>query len=881
MSQELYQILRKSTVKIFGSSEKTWSTGFYISPNLIITCSHGFDFKRASSFLVYSELRKDLFEVEVLEFSQDLDVAIFMTLIDSQDYICFGNEVKPGDELYTYGFPDDFDEGAPTTFRCEGITGGKKFIKFKEGQVRPGLSGSPLLNQATGKVCGIVKFTRSRNSSLGGGGISVQSIEHFLTGLSSRAYDPSQPNSAWENASKTFSSKSNSDLHSIDREIFRARIKIIKAVEIFLEDWLKRTLHGNPINLSFEVRSDLIKRPSIPKITKFYTNEVVSNTSISDFFESPLVSGKLLILGMPGAGKTIAIIRLAKHLLNACKNDFEAPIPLFLQLSTWNNEPIIDWIKVGLNLYGVPDSKVDKLLVHLRFTPLLDGLDELDVNKHIDCLKAINIFIREESRLAERLVVSSRLDEYARCRLKLQLHQSILIVPVEADKLEQYFSDLGKRALYEQISENIDLKEIISTPIFLFVLISLCRDSLFVLPQSSFSHESNLYKSISTSESLRRNLFSIYVREALSREEEIWKRIREPGINETKQWLSSLAKSMEPQSRSFFLIEGIQPSLLKRNEERYYRGILSLLSAVFSIPGCILVVYFLSTSKKTLDSCTTENAFCGLVFSSMNSEIILIGILMSIFLGVLLGLSTKEIAPVESLRLSLRDFLNVLRHANLPERLASAFIVNLRFPAELVAVGNNLRSNYPIWLSYIVRALGGLLLPVTLPFRIFSSKLRKVIFDLETRNTPNQAIWRNTFNSFLSGFILSLFGFFLGTFLGVIDYDQTDPVFSSFPGTENGIENLTKYDISLGFVGLSVGLLLGLLLPGIASIQHLSLRITMWCFGYCPWNYKRFLDYASKKMLLQKVGGRYQFIHDLLRVYFAQLENQDATESVN
>ncbi|MDJ0904037.1 MAG: hypothetical protein QNJ55_35140 [Xenococcus sp. MO_188.B8] len=36
------------------------------------------------------------------------------------------------------------------------------------------------------------------------------------------------------------------------------------------------------------------------------------------------------------------------------------------------------------------------------------------------------------------------------------------------------------------------------------------------------------------------------------------------------------------------------------------------------------------------------------------------------------------------------------------------------------------------------------------------------------------------------------------------------------------------------------------------------------------WNYARFLDYASDRIFLQKVGGGYIFIHRLLLEHFAQ-----------
>jgi hypothetical protein len=39
--------------------------------------------------------------------------------------------------------------------------------------------------------------------------------------------------------------------------------------------------------------------------------------------------------------------------------------------------------------------------------------------------------------------------------------------------------------------------------------------------------------------------------------------------------------------------------------------------------------------------------------------------------------------------------------------------------------------------------------------------------------------------------------------------------------------------------------------------------------GAIPWNYADFLDYAEKLDLIDRVGGRYRFYHDLLREHFA------------
>jgi hypothetical protein len=66
--------------------------------------------------------------------------------------------------------------------------------------------------------------------------------------------------------------------------------------------------------------------------------------------------------------------------------------------------------------------------------------------------------------------------------------------------------------------------------------------------------------------------------------------------------------------------------------------------------------------------------------------------------------------------------------------------------------------------------------------------------------------------------------------------------------------------------------LLAALVPGAAWIQHFTLRFIIWCRGVIPWHYARFLDYATERMFLQRVGGRYRFIHDLLRDHFAAIQ---------
>jgi hypothetical protein len=71
-------------------------------------------------------------------------------------------------------------------------------------------------------------------------------------------------------------------------------------------------------------------------------------------------------------------------------------------------------------------------------------------------------------------------------------------------------------------------------------------------------------------------------------------------------------------------------------------------------------------------------------------------------------------------------------------------------------------------------------------------------------------------------------------------------------------------------IGLCCGLIGGLYHGGYKAIQHLALRLIL-CRNQClPWNYAEFLEQADQMRILQQVGGRYRFIHDLLRKHLAQ-----------
>lgn len=129
--------------------------------------------------------------------------------------------------------------------------------------------------------------------------------------------------------------------------------------------------------------------------------------------------------------------------------------------------------------------------------------------------------------------------------------------------------------------------------------------------------------------------------------------------------------------------------------------------------------------------------------------------------------------------------------------------------------------------------------------------------DIQRRERPNQGIHQSMFNA-------AVF-FAAGTLLLTLAWSVPNIVLSvmltsTFPD---------QYDLlhSLG-TSLAYGTLAAIL-PASAVIQHFVLRLFLWREAMAPLNYARFLDCCTSGLLLQRVGGRYRFMHDLLRDHLA------------
>ncbi|HEY6251561.1 MAG TPA: NACHT domain-containing protein, partial [Candidatus Angelobacter sp.] len=110
------------------------------------------------------------------------------------------------------------------------------------------------------------------------------------------------------------------------------------------------------------------------------------------------VQDALLVLGEPGSGKTITLLELARDLITRAEQDTTKPVPVVLNLSSWQarDKKFEEWVVRELNSkYRVMISIAHNWIKSVDLVLLLDGLDEVAQPLRVDCAESINRFLLE------------------------------------------------------------------------------------------------------------------------------------------------------------------------------------------------------------------------------------------------------------------------------------------------------------------------------------------------------------------------------------------------------------------------------------------------------------------------------------------------------
>jgi NACHT domain len=289
----------------------------------------------------------------------------------------------------------------------------------------------------------------------------------------------------------------------------------------------------------------LLKAPGVKMQGTFSPHLRAAGTHITHVYDD--ADGELLILGEPGAGKTILLLELACDLIERATLDEGHPIPVIFDLSSWaeTRQPLIDWMGQELNTkYQIPRKLATTWIANDQILPLLDGLDEMVEVHRAACVETINGYRGEHGLVP--MVVCSRYSAYIVLPVRIILSNAVVIQPLTASQIDTYVSSVGENLAAMRIALQSDalLQEMASTPFMLSIL--------------AHSYQGLPIEEVLMGDSLserRRIIFEQYVKRVLSRHGPN----KDYTLEQIQHKLKWLARQLIQRSQTEFFVERIQP----------------------------------------------------------------------------------------------------------------------------------------------------------------------------------------------------------------------------------------------------------------------------------------------------------------------------------
>lgn len=164
-----------------------------------------------------------------------------------------------------------------------------------------------------------------------------------------------------------------SSAHNVDRT--EALLNLDRRLRAEADRWRSQLpqLNGKPhlVNLSFD-------RDPIHSLSATAGTALIS---VADFFSS-LREPRLVVLGLPGAGKSVLARELQRQLLtrrDASIASAASPLPVLVSAGSCEpGRPWTDWLAGYLaRAYAVPVPVAEEMAIGRQILPIIDGLDEL------------------------------------------------------------------------------------------------------------------------------------------------------------------------------------------------------------------------------------------------------------------------------------------------------------------------------------------------------------------------------------------------------------------------------------------------------------------------------------------------------------------------
>ena len=267
------------------------------------------------------------------------------------------------------------------------------------------------------------------------------------------------------------------------------------------------------------------------------------NKHIADIFRKS--NGRLLITGLPGAGKTNILLQLELELL---KTEPSA-LPVVLNFATWNkkfntlNEWLLEILPAEL---GVTKRYANTILKQNQLIFLFDGFDEIEESSRKACLDAIGQFGADAN---QKFVITSRIEEYKNVTKDAPVYAQIQVASLSFKQIEtelekQSFKQPEAKTLLNALKSDELLRQIAEVP-FYFNTLQLLFANGNTLSEFNFSSQ--------TTESRQNEIVEHFVEGELK---QINASYYEP--KKVLHWLSFLAFKMNEFDKVVFELTDLQ-----------------------------------------------------------------------------------------------------------------------------------------------------------------------------------------------------------------------------------------------------------------------------------------------------------------------------------
>jgi hypothetical protein len=339
------------------------------------------------------------------------------------------------------------------------------------------------------------------------------------------------------------------------QEYRQRQVLLNKVKEYWVKGVLETSLHTRAlIELGLQNRPDLVQRPfrEVAEFPEVFGQTLVEGTSATTIFEQMGAGRTLLILGEPGSGKTITLLKLAEDLIARTEKDLSQPIPVVFNLSSWTRKPqaIEHWlIQELLEKYQVSKALGKQWVETESLILLLDGLDEVKAEQRNACVQALNQFMQTHG--TTELTVCCRIKDYQALTEQLMLRSAVCIQPLTTEQIHSYFEQVGSRlkALRTVLRQDQELQGLATSPLMLSIM-SLAYQDCAVTDVLQGG----------TPEDYHQHLFDTYIERMFQR--------RGTTQQYSQHWLIWLAQRMTDAAQTVFLIERLQPSWLPHRGQR-------------------------------------------------------------------------------------------------------------------------------------------------------------------------------------------------------------------------------------------------------------------------------------------------------------------------